>query len=226
MSIRKFGTCLACLAIGDETEKEIHAIGLCEKHYKQHLRNRPEGNDGTRPLIDDDKWARRALKAHAFIAEKFQKFLHALNHEHVTMLIAAEQLHEIRLLVTPFMVRSQRFTAPRALPDDMTSYSPLEVLEAMRLDRAMGDTSPENFDGDLSPEQKELAEKYRQARHADLTATLVRSRRRSHVATEIIDRGFQELSTEAATASDNARYSELTAAVQQLKSYLARDVAA
>lgn len=223
--MRKFDTCLACIRVGDEEPKELHAIGLCERHYKQWERNRKEkvGDDTTKPQIDDKYARRRALKSHANIAEKFLKFLHFLNSPDVTGLVAAEFIHTIRQLVAVIQIRSARYTTPIELPDDLrleddiTAKTVLEVQMFLGGEKAgEGTMSPQVSEGDKSP----AAVKYRQAKADELSETMVTNRRRSAMMCAIVDRGFNELTAEAAASNDTTKYNDLAAAARVLRLYL------
>jgi len=113
---RKIGPCLQCSHLGDESDKELHGLGLCGKHYQADLRRR--GENPAAPS-HSTRHAGRELKAHAYVAGLFQKFLLNLNDDRVTSICTAEYLQEVRLLLHPQQTVSQRFCVPRSLPTAM-----------------------------------------------------------------------------------------------------------
>lgn len=122
-NLRKMGVCIECSALGDETDKPIHAFRLCESHYRADLRRR--GIDPSTEPARSDRHAGREMQAHAFVAALFQKFLLKLNDDKATAILSAEQIHEIRLLLNPHLITSQRFCVPRSLPSEMLqTYEP------------------------------------------------------------------------------------------------------
>ena len=206
---RKSGPCTVCVAFGDETDKQIHGLGLCEKHYKAHQRRRQAAEAGelTSAAVAQDRHDKE-LKAHQFVAEKFQKFLHILNHENTTMVLPVDDIHEIRLIVNPIMVRSQRIAVPRSLPTEMLTADPREIIAGI------GDIT-ENFQGTVPTEvdRRVLA-----ARDRELRLTIVRRQRSNFsLAAEIIEAGFKALER---NYSEPEAYRSLTEAVKLLRDSL------
>jgi hypothetical protein len=135
-------------------------LGLCEKHYKAHLRRQQHSNGDAGDGIITDRHISRELKAHQFLAERFQKFLHVLNHENVTLIMPAEQIQEIRLLLNPILVRSERIVVPRSLPTEML------------IDLQLGDVSPDESQGTVPSQPVGALALAREARKKELAETL------------------------------------------------------
>lgn len=203
---RKWGPCVVCVALGDEEDKKIHGLNMCEKHYKAHLRKRNIDPDGN---LDEDRHADRQREAHQFVAEKFQKFLHVLNHKKVKTVLPPVQVHEIRLLVTPPMVRSQRIAVPRSLPNDMLHENPLDIIADS------GDSPLENSVGTVP---SEIDRRYLNAKAREVGETITQEKReRSNVAFEIIEAGYNALLDKYPSGED---FALLAAAHRLLRSLL------
>jgi hypothetical protein len=179
MSIRKYAPCRVCVALNDERDKEIHGLGLCERHYKAHLRRNANDVDNQ---VTADRHRSRELKAHQFVAQRFQRFLHDLNHENVTTILAPEMIQEIRLLVSPVMTVSQRIAVPKSLPPEMLRDSPLDILR---------DSPLEEFEGTVPSESEDA---YHRARQNEIMETAARNRgERRKVMLELIQVGYEAL---------------------------------
>jgi hypothetical protein len=208
-SFRKVAPCIVCANLyHDERDKEIHGLGLCGKHHQAHLRRRKRLENGNAEAgIIADRHITQELRAHQFLAEKFQKFLHVLNHENITLLLSAEQIQEIRLMLNPVCVRSQRIAVPRSLP--------LEVLIDVNME--LGDTSPQNCEATVALGALGMA---REARKREIAETVAHQREQQALAFEIITAGFDELSREK--YHDGERFKQLTLAIQLLRSLVGR----
>jgi hypothetical protein len=103
------------------------------------------------------------------------------------------------------------------LEDDVTGKDALEVQMFIGGEKAgEGTMSLPISEGDKSP----AAVKYRQAKADELSETMVTNRRRSAMMCAIVDRGFNELTAEAASSNDTTKYNDLAAAARVLRLYL------
>jgi hypothetical protein len=207
MSGRRYAPCRICVAFGDETFKDLHALGLCEKHYKASRRGSADGMDNQ---MADDRHRSRELKAHQFVAQRFQRFLHELNHENVTAILPPEVIQEIRLLVNPVMTVSQRVAVPKSLPLEMLRESPLDILR---------DSPLEDFEGTV-PTQSE--DTYRRARRNEIMETAARNREeRRKLAFEIIQAGYDVLEKKY---TEPIAFAQLASVTKLLRSMAGSDV--
>jgi len=202
---RSWAPCKMCIRLGDERYKEIHGYGLCSKHHRAYLRAKEKMNTGDTGIIHD-RHITQETKAHEFVAEKFQKFLHVLNHEKVTLVVPEEDIQEVRLLVNPLAVRSERIAVPRALPADM-------------LIDPQGDMSPEDSEETVPSAPLGALAMAREARKRELKENLAYQREQHALALLVITTGFDELSTRD-RYKDGDAFKRLTLAVQLLRSLL------
>jgi hypothetical protein len=177
--MRNFAPCNACVFLGDESDKILHGRGLCEKHYKADQRRRQADTEHGEVAVDNHR--SRELKAHQFIASKFQKFLFDLNHENVGVVLPVELVQEIRLLLSPLMTVSVRMAVPKSLPVEM-----LHVDTGILGDEGTQDDSQ----GDLSPQDEKIAKAYQDE---ILETTRASREQRRELAFEIINAGCEKL---------------------------------
>jgi hypothetical protein len=204
---RSWGPCVDCIRYrNDERDKEIHGVDRCEAHYRRHLRRRKRESGDDAAGIVTERHITQELQAHQFLAERFQKFLHVLNHEKITLIVPPEMIQELRLLINPLQVRSERIAVPRSLPTTTL------------LDLEQGDMSPEISEVTVTLGSLAMA---REARKRELAETYTHMREQQALAFEIIKAGFDELSTRE-KYKDGEAFKRLTLAVQMLKSLLAQ----
>jgi hypothetical protein len=204
---RKWGPCVECVRIHhDERDKEIHGLDLCGKHHQAHLRRRKqEGGDAEAGIITE-RHMTQELRAHEFVAERFQKFLHVLNHEKVTLVLPPDLIQEIRLMLNPLQVRSQRIAVPRSLP--------LELLIDIE---GGGDMSPDESQETVALGSLAMA---REARRRELKDIQAHLQEQQSLAFEVIKAGFDEMSSREKYQHGGEPFKKLTLAVQLLRSLL------
>lgn len=202
---RSHGPCIDCIRyFRDERDKEIHGNDRCSKHHRAYLR-RLEKLAGSAPGVITERHINNERKAHQFLAEKFQKFLGVLNDEKVTLIVPADDIHEIRLRVNPIMVRSQRIVAPQSLP------------VGMLIDIEGGDMSPGESEATVASQPLGALALAREAHKRELAETALRMRELQSLCLEVITAGYNELSIKY---HDADQFKRLTLAVQMLRSFL------
>lgn len=111
---RTTGVCTQCQVEGDLKPKELHGKGMCERHYRADKRRQEaELDPDLESRITEDRHAAARLRAHEFVAERTQTYLHVLlNHQKYQLIVPSEKIQQIRDLLNPIYGYSQRVASP------------------------------------------------------------------------------------------------------------------